>query len=410
MRRVIIVGAGPIGIAAAVSALERGMDVTVLERGAAGEALLEWGETRFFTPLSMNISPSMGTLLGSQAPSPEALLTGSEMVSRVLEPIASSALLRDRILFGHLVTGIGRRGLTRGDLAGHPLRAERPFVVQIATGEGEQTLEADVILDASGGNVTPRAIGTGGLPAAGERAIQQPVIRTLGQLGSSRALLRGSRVLLVGHGHSAANAISVLNDIAEASPGTCITWAVRSANRRPCEEIANDPLPERERVASFANDLAADPPPHLSIERRASIERIDEIDGVLRVALTGSRLVEVDHIVAFTGYKPDSSFLGELPIELSPVTEGGARLYRAISSITDCLSVPKLRTQDLESGEPDFYFIGSRGYGRSKTFLLQTGLSQVEQILDRYAPRTSESKQREEMPATRGGVVGLESL
>jgi hypothetical protein len=69
-------------------------------------------------------------------------------------------------------------------------------------------------------------------------------------------------------------------------------------------------------------------------------------------------------------------------VETSPVTEGGARLYRAISCITDCLSVPAVKPEDLQSGEPGFFFIGSRSYGRSNGFLLRTGLMQLETILE----------------------------
>ena len=57
-------------------------------------------------------------------------------------------------------------------------------------------------------------------------------------------------------------------------------------------------------------------------------------------------------------------------------------MYRAISNVTDCLSVPRVNPADLESGEPGFYLIGSRAYGRAPTFLLQTGLRQLETLLD----------------------------
>jgi thioredoxin reductase len=402
-RRLLIVGAGPIGIAAAIAALERGLEVTVLEKGGVGEALRQWGRTRFFTPLSMNITPSMRALLGSTAPAGDALLTGLEMVENVLQPVAESSMLRDRIRLAHRVTAIGRRGLTREDHAGHPLRAERPFRVQFESAQGEGHLEADVIFDASGGYALPRAIGTGGLPATGERDVSDRLIRSLGALESSLASLRGKRVLLLGHGHSAANAVDLLANLAHEWPGTQVIWAVRTGSRRPCEEVAGDPLPERERVVSRANDLAAAPPAFLSVERRTAIDSITKGEGsIVCVTLTGGRHLEVDAVAAFTGYKPDGSFLTELPLEISPVTEGGARLYRAISNLTDCLSVPKLRSEDLESGEPDFYFIGSRGYGRARTFLLQAGLSQLETILDRVAPRSMRMAAVGEVAGTAG--------
>jgi thioredoxin reductase len=273
----------------------------------------------------------------------------------------------------HNVIAIGRRGLTRADYAGHPLRAERPFRVVC---DNDEAFEAEIVLDASGGLVVPRAIGAGGLPARGESRLTQRPIRTLGDLMSRD--LRGKRVLVVGDGHSAANAIGWLERVEDVH----VTWAIRTPNLRPCEEVVNDPLPERRAVVERANALAVSPPAFLRMERRAMIESVAQNNGHLEVTLSGGGTIQTDCIAAFTGYRPNGAYLSELAIEVSPVTEGGARLYRAIANITDCLSVPKVARRDLESGEENFYFVGSRAYGRSRSFLLQTGLAQLEVLLD----------------------------
>lgn len=378
-RRLLVIGAGPIGIAAAIGAADRGFDVTVVERDRVGASLRAWGSTRFFTPVKMNVSPRMRELLGDDMPDENALLTGPEFADRVLQPLVDRAPLRGRIRTGARVVAIGRRGLTRTDYAGHPLRAERPFRVVL---DDDEVLEADVVLDASGGLIVPLPFGAGGLPARGASRLARLPIRTLGELDARREELRGKRVLVVGHGHSAANAISVLERLAIDEPSTRVTWAVRTPNRRICEEVANDPLPERQSVVARANALAEAPPEFLRMERRAMIDQVVQTNGHLTVTLTGNRTIEADVIAAFTGYRPDGAFLSELAVETSPVTEGGARLYRAISAITDCLSVPKVSRDDLATGEPNFYFVGSRGYGRSRSFLLQTGLAQLETVLD----------------------------
>ena len=365
--RLIVIGAGPIGVAAALEAKERRYDVTVLEAGEPGEALLTWGNTRFFSPLAMNVTPRMRAVLNGSNRDDDALLTGREFVESVLRPIATSLDIKTH----HRVLAVGRRGLTREDYAGHPLRSERPFRLLVDSPRGEETLEAEIVFDATGGYRVPRALGAGGLPAAGESRVSPSVIRTLGALES--ASLEGKRILLVGNGHSAANAIAFL-----AHANAAVVWAVRTANRRVCEEVANDPLPERQRVVAVANELAQAPPPWLTVERRAMVERIEGSTAVL----TGGRSVRFDVIAAFTGYRPDASILGELAVEISPVTEGGARLQRAISNVTDCLNVPAVRRQDLESGESNFFFIGSRAYGRARTFLLRTGLQQLDTIFE----------------------------
>ena len=351
--------------------------MTVLEREDVGHALTRWGATRFFSPLGMNVPGGFRELLGGRFPPDDVLLTGPEMVERVLKPVAESPLLADRIRARHRVLAIGRAGMTRGDYAGHPLRAERPFHLFVETPDGERRFEADVVLDASGVSGQPTFLGSGGIPAPGERALADRLVRDLGTLEDRLDSLGGRRTLLVGHGHSAATAILRLAPLAARG----VTWAVRSANRRPVLEVVADPLPERQRIASAANDLAAEPPPFLTVLRKAAVERLEAHGRSIRVRFSSGIEDDFDAVVALTGFRPDLSFVSELALEISPATEGSARLSRALASVTDCLSVPAASPDDLASGEAGFHLIGAKSYGRSRTFLLRTGLAHLEAIL-----------------------------
>jgi thioredoxin reductase len=375
--RLAVIGAGPIGLAAALGAARRGLEAVVFEATGVGAALRRWGPTRFFSPVGMNLPPGARAVLGAALPPDDEILTGPDFVDRVLEPLAARLDVRA----GHRVIAVGRAGLTRGDYAGHPLRAERPFRLVVEADGREQVFEADRVLDASGTYLQPVALGTGGLPAPGERALGERALRDLGTLDARRWGLAGRAVLLVGHGHSAANALAVLEAVAREAPETRVTWATRAPNLRPCVEVASDPLPERQRVVAAANALAARPPAWLRVERRAQVEAIDGTT----VALSGGRKVQADAIVALTGYRPDLSFLSELPLEIAPATEGAARVYRALANVTDCLSVPALAPADLASGEPGFALAGAKSYGRARTFLLATGYAQLETLLDQLA-------------------------
>lgn len=379
-----VIGAGPVGLEAALGVAIRGFDVTVLEKDHVGASLRRWGSTRLFSPFAMNVSERVRAALGASRPKDDALLTGPEMADQVLEPLARTPALAGRVRVGHKVVAIGRARTIRRDLPGHPMRAERPFRLLVETAEGEQILEADAVLDASGVYGQPAALGAGGIPAPGERVLNGQIIRHLGTLESALPRLAGRDVLLVGHGHSAANALALL---AATEPRCRVTWAVRSPNRRPCVEVAGDPLVERQRVTAAANDLAAEPPSLLKVERRAAVESLRLQDGRLAVALGGGRGGVFDAVVGLTGYRPDLSFLGELAIEVSPVSEGTARLARALSNVSDCLSVPAVSARDLESGEPGFFLVGAKSYGRLPTFLLRTGLQQLETVLDGLAAR-----------------------
>jgi hypothetical protein len=380
-RRLIVIGGGPIGLAAALGAVRRGLDVTVLEQGEVGASIRRWGPTRFFSPLAMNLPPGAAEVLAEKLPPDEAILTGPEFVDAVLSPLAACAALAGRVRTNHRVLAVGRTGFTRCDYAGHPIRSERGFRLLVDTPDGEVWLEGDAVIDASGVYGLPAAIGAGGVPAPGERALAARLIRDLGELENRIDALAGQKVLLIGHGHSAANAIVRLAELAAESPTSRVVWATRSFNRRPCIEVASDPLPERNRIVARANEIAAQPPAWLQVERRAPVESIVEEGEALRVRLGGDRAVTVDEIVGLTGYRPDLSFLSELALEIAPVTEGSAKLARALAHVADCLSAPAVSAADLESGESGFYFAGAKSYGRSRTFLLSNGYQQIQEIL-----------------------------
>lgn len=367
--RVVVLGAGPCGLAAALAATRRGHDVTILERDVVGASLRRWGTTRFFSPLAMNVPPIARELV--PLPPPDAILTGNAFVDDVLLPLASTPLLTNRIGEHHTVLAIGRTRMSRGDLPHHPIRADRSFRLLVETPRGELDIEADAILDVTGVPL-PAAVGAGNTPACGERAARPRILHGLGELHAHTAHLHGKRILLVGHGHSAANAIHVL-----ATLDAHVTWAVRSPNARPCVEIASDPLPERQRVVAAANTLATRPPAWLVVERRAHITAINNT----HVTLTGDRVVEADYLVAMTGFRPDPSITSELALDISPTTEGAGGIARRLSNVTDCLAVPALSAADLASGEPRFHFVGARSYGRARTFLLQNGYEQIETIV-----------------------------
>ncbi|PYQ36857.1 MAG: hypothetical protein DMF55_03290 [Acidobacteria bacterium] len=121
----VVIGAGPIGIAAAFELRQRDHEVVVLEADDVGHALMRWGNTRFFSPLGMNVPRGFRRVLGSRMPPDDVLLTGPEMVERVLAPVATSPALAGCVRAHHRVVAVGRAGMLRGDHASHPLRGER---------------------------------------------------------------------------------------------------------------------------------------------------------------------------------------------------------------------------------------------------------------------------------------------
>lgn len=232
-KRVVVIGAGPVGLAAAAHLLERGLDPVVLEAGdRAGAAVAEWGHVRMFSPWRFNVDPAARRALraaGWREPDPEELPTGAELVRRYLTPLAALPRMAPRIRTGNRVVAVSRQGLDKVRTAG---RDEAPLLVRtVDTGGRITDLTADAVIDASGTWGHPNPLGAAGLPAPGEAESAAYLAGPLPDvLGRDRDRFAGRHALVVGRGHSAANTLLGLAELAARASGTRVTWAIRAAS------------------------------------------------------------------------------------------------------------------------------------------------------------------------------------
>lgn len=390
-KRAVVIGAGPMGFETALRALDRGFEVTMFEAGRIGENICQWQHVRFFSPFGMNISPRLHqALAGNTLPADDAILTGSEFVETVLHPLSRLREFDGKIYCGHRVVSIARAGLGKMGLPNHPLRTERVFRILTEDAEGREKLyEADFVFDASGVYAQPNWAGTAGMPAPGERRMGNRIVRQLLDFdGSEFQRFAGKKVLLIGHGHSAAHAVVAINQILKRAPSTQVIWAVRTDRTKPIAEIPDDPLPERARIAGAANAIAQNPPTNFRLLRRGTLEALHEANK-LQVKLKAWRNIEeieVDEIIALTGFRPNLEILRELTAEFSGISEGISGLYRALTNITDCLAKIDIKPQALQTGEPNFFVVGIKSYGRNPGFLLKSGVDQLDAIFSMLKP------------------------
>jgi hypothetical protein len=408
MARLAIIGAGPIGLEAALGGAHRGFDVRVYEAGRVGEHLRRFGWVGLFTPFGMNATDLGRRRLeetGAILPGARDLLTAGELVKRYLDPLARLPELEGAIHEGTRVAHVAREGIdkTRGIVAaGDSSRSGRPFLLHLedtgrgpaAGGGGWRVETADVLIDASGVYGNGRFTGPGGLPALGEPTLGDRIARHVPDsgVGAARAL-DGARVLLVGDGHSAATMLAAWSsDGAPAGAGkpARVHW-VRRPRRgsQAFEEIAGDPLPARRELVERAN-RAVRSAPWLTAHPGAAIERYEAApDGSVRVSLRRSEgaieTLEVDRVLALVGYRPDTSLFRELQVHLCYASEAPMALASALLTASlaepgragDCLSQVPHGPETLRNPEPDFYVLGAKSYGRNASFLLTIGHQQV---------------------------------
>jgi len=384
-RAVAIMGSGPIGLDAALAAAERGLDVTLYEAGeAVGAHVRRWGHVRTFTPWSMSVSPRARRALGQRAPAGPALPTGSELVERLLEPLAALPALRARLRLGTRVVAVGREGLLKHEAIGAPERALRKFRLLLVDRDGaESVVRADVVIDATGTYSHPNRLGDGGIAAVGEGACEDRIDRHLTPFAEEPGRWAGATVLLTGSGHSAQTAARELALFARDAPGTRVIWALRRSEA-DFGAIAGDPLPERAALNADAAALAAGASPAVEVRTGVVTEVLAPHDGRVAVTLRNgddSELV-ADRILALNGSVGDASLYRQLQVHECYATCGPMKLAAALLGETggDCLSIAPAGPDALANPEPGFFILGAKSYGRNSQFLMRTGWSQVDDV------------------------------
>lgn len=428
--RVAVLGAGPIGLEAALYGARLGHQVLLIERGGIGEAVQSWGHVRMFSPLHMNVSPLGRALLAAQGRPPLAdasCLTGGEYVGAYLLPLSQDPLLAGRLRLHTRAVAIGKSGLRKGDLIGQAARGERPFRLLTEDAHGEHVLTADVVLDCTGTYGSPSAIGAGGIAAPGERWLGERLIRHLPDVrGKHRARFARRRVLLVGAGLSAATTMVELAALCAEEPRTRVVWSVRRDLALPYTPIADDALPARAALHAGANRIAeqgragegpihyrpgtsvdcisaeghqlrvrlvrSEPRPDgisvgvsVGVSVGASADSAPPADADAATALgesagaSESSPAELfDEVIGLTGYGPERDLYRELQVHECYASLGPMRLAAALLGASgDCLAQPSLGPEVLKNPEPRFFILGAKSYGRNSAFLLQHGLEQV---------------------------------
>jgi len=384
-RTIAIIGAGPVGLAAAAHLLERGLEPVVLEAGPEiGHAVRQWGHVRMFSPWEYNIDTAAHRLLGGigwNAPEADQYPTGAELVERYLEPLANRTALKEHIRTASRVTGIGRVGFDKVKTQG---RDKARFEIRYRNGVGPKTVQADAVIDASGTWFSPNPAGADGMPALGEDLAGERIAYGMPDIpGTARVRYAGRTVAVLGTGHSAIGTLMDLARLQEEVPQTALIWLVRGET--PDKAFgggANDRLAARGALGSAFAALVASG--RIRVETAFRISRLAPEGGRLRIdagAACCGRHVVVDELIVGTGFRPQLDFLRELRIALDPALECPPMLAPLIDpNEHSCGTVRPHGARELAQPDSGLYIAGMKTYGRAPTFLMLTGYEQVRSI------------------------------
>ena len=385
---VAVLGAGPVGLAAAAHLISRGFTPLVFEQGAtAGANLNSYRHVRLFSPWRYNIDKAARSLLdahGWKAPANDELPTAGEVVDAYLQPLSDLPELVENVHYAHRVIQVTRAGFDKVKSRG---RDAAPFIVRTKSEAGEQDHKVMAVIDATGTWSQPNPLGADGLPALGEHAAASRIDYGMPDvLGESRPLYAGRRVLVVGAGHSAAGSLLALAQLAGEASGTGIVWATRG------DQLAKvfgggdaDGLPARGQLGARLKALKESG--RLELHTNFRINALQERDGSLTVVGAGPdgslRTIEgIARIIASTGARPNLGLTRELRVRHDPWLESTDALAPLIDpNEHSCGTVRPHGHRELSHPEPGYYAVGAKSYGRAPNFLMATGYEQVRSVV-----------------------------
>lgn len=378
---VAIIGAGPIGLAAAAHLAERGEPFILVESGEkVGSNIRQWGHVRLFSPWQYNIDKIARKLLEHNnwiAPPAEELPNGKELVELYLEPLSELPQIQPHILFNSIVTAVSKKGLDKMKTED---RENASFAIYLEQDGTTSRIEAKAVIDASGTWSHPNPINTDNVWTLEEKVLQDHIYYGIPNTATIRGKYSDKRVAVIGGGHSAINTILELTE----SGSQELYWIMR---KKKVEDAyggeEKDALEARGELGSRIHHLVDNgtvkPITPFYIQQLKDAPTGIQIIG----QLNGKPFeLEVDEIIANTGSRPDFSFLREIRLSVDVGTESVEALSTLIDpNLHSCGTVRPHGEEILRQPEKNFYVVGMKSYGRAPTFLMATGYEQVRSVV-----------------------------
>lgn len=413
-----IIGAGPVGLAAAAHLLERGEEPIIFEAGPeSAYAIKQWQHVRLFSSWRFNIDKAAQRLLnkhGWKSPNEVDLPTGKDFREKYLLPLASVPDINKRLRLSSKVVAVSRKNWDKVKDAN---REDSPLILSIRQSNGEEyQFTAKAVIDTSGTWFNPNPVGSGGIPAPGEKNNQEFITYGIPNvLDTYRSRYVGKKVAVVGSGHSAMQVVLDLIKLQDINPDTTVNWIMRSTNlAKVFGGGENDQLEARGELGIRAKEAVEKGT--VRIHTPFLLQRIDfSDDKSYNLEITGDvngeeQTIPVDQVVGTTGFRPDLEMIREVRTAIDPAIESVEDLAPLIDpNIHSCGSVPPHGVNELKHPDENFFIAGIKSYGRAPNFLLATGYEQVRSIAA-YLTGDYEAAERIELNLPETGVCSSDSI
>jgi len=403
----VIIGAGPIGLAAAAHLVEQNQSFILLEAGSEiAHNIRTWGHVTLFSPWRYNINKAAKALLEETdwlAPNLETLPTGHELIDLYLKPLAELAQIKPFIQLNSKVVGVSRE---LNDKMKSKNRVNQSFKIYVETENDIHVMEAKAVIDATGTWGNPNPANSTGVWLQTEKVLADHIEYGIPDIKMNTSRYANKKIAVIGGGHSAINTLLSLAELQEGDPSTKLVWIMR---KKSVEEVyggeEKDALKARGALGIRIHELVdagkveVVTPFYISMVKKGEkINIVGSLNGEQTV-LTG-----FDELIVNAGSRPDFSINNELRLSIDNVTESLQALAPLIDpNVHSCGTVRAHGEGILRQPEEGFYIVGAKSYGRAPTFLMATGYEQVRSITA-YLAGDVEASQRVELELPETGV------
>ncbi|MGY4795854.1 NAD(P)-binding domain-containing protein [Lysinibacillus fusiformis] len=407
---IAIIGAGPIGLAAAAHLVEQKQAFFLLEAGhEIAHNIRTWGHVQLFSPWRYNINKAAKALLDSSGwiePNLDTLPTGHELIDLYLKPLSELIQIKPNIHLKARVVGISREV---NDKMKSKNRADQPFKIYVEQNHDIHIMEARAVIDATGTWGNPNPATSTGVWLQSEQALVEHIEYGIPDIARNTARYANKKIAVIGGGHSAINTLLTLADLQKENPSTKLVWIMR---KKSVEEAyggeEKDELAARGALGIRIHELVDTgkveviTPFYISqVKKDDNISIIGTIHGEQNV-LTG-----FEELIVNAGSRPDLTINSELRLSIDSATESVYALAPLIDpNVHSCGTVRAHGEEILRQPEKDFYIVGAKSYGRAPTFLMATGYEQVRSVIA-FLSGNEEASKRVELELPETGVCGL---
>ncbi|MFA1737827.1 NAD(P)-binding domain-containing protein [Lysinibacillus fusiformis] len=407
---IVIIGAGPIGLAAAAHIVEQKQAFILLEAGREiAHNIRTWGHVTLFSPWRYNTNKVARALLdasGWEEPNLDTLPTGHELIDLYLKPLSELVQIKPNIQLNAKVVGISRQ---LNDKMKTKNRADQSFIIYIEQENDIRVIEARAVIDATGTWGNPNPANSTGVWLQSEKALADHIEYGIPDINTNTKRYANKKIAVIGGGHSAINTLLALAELQAEYPATKLVWIMRKQSVKEAyggEE--KDSLAARGALGVRIHELVDTgkveviTPFYISqVKKDENIYIVGTINEEQKV-LTG-----FEELIVNAGNRPDLSINSELRLSIDSATESVHALAPLIDpNVHSCGTVRAHGEEVLRQPEKDFYIVGAKSYGRAPTFLMATGYEQVRSITA-YLSDDEEASKRVELELPETGVCGI---